>query len=282
MSDTQPRRAWSSRRTLAVVALAVAVVLAGCGAGGQPTTAGPGADISAADVRADVLAAVDGTDSYAVTGTTNVTVLANNQEQRVTVERETRVDRASQAFVTDQTTRVLGRTTEAEVYLQDGVFYQRSDAFVQAYSSEWIKQDVSDNRSQAFRTADLLQQVTVSIENATALSLNGTAQVDGTEAYVLEADVNGSAVEAYALGSLQSSGLGGSGDVTDAALTVYASTETGEPLRVVSTTNASLSLQDQRIDVRSVSDARIRAEPVSVTLPEGASTAVNASTALGA
>ncbi|MFT4880566.1 MAG: hypothetical protein ACI9CA_001852 [Natronomonas sp.] len=278
MSDTQPR--WGSRRTLAAVALVAAVVLAGCGAGGQPTTA-PDADISADDVRADVLSVADGADSYAINGTTNATVLANNQEQQVTVESETRVDRASQAFATDRTTQVLGRTTEVEGYLQDGVFYQRSDAFVQAYSSEWVKQDVSGNVSRAFRTVDLLQQVEVGMENATSLSLNGTAQVDGTEAYVLEAEVNGSAVEAYALGSLQSSGLGGSVNVTDAALTVYASTESGQPLRVVSTTNASLSLQGQRIDVRSVSDARITAEPVSVTLPEGASTAVNASAALG-
>jgi len=266
--------------TAAVLALLAAVVLAGCGAGGGTTTAGPGADISADDVRADVLSAVEGTDRYAVSTATNVTVLANNQEQRVSVEGDTRVDRANLEFATDQTTRVLGQTTETEAYLKGGVFYQRSDAFVQAYSSEWIKQDVSGNRSRIFRTVDLLQQVEVSLENASSLSLNGTAAVDGTEAYVLEAEVNGSAIEAYALGSLQSSGLGGSVNVTDARLTVYASTETGQPLRVVSATNASLSFQGQRLDVRSTSDARVTAESVSVTLPEGSSTAVNATTAL--
>ena len=268
-----------STGALAAVALAAAMVLAGCGAGGGATTAGPG-DVSATDVRADALSAIDGTEGYVTTGTTNVTVLANNQEQRISVESETRVDRANREFVTDQTTRVLGQTTEAEAYLKDGVFYQRSDAFVQAYSSEWIKQDVSENVSRTFRTVDLLQQVEVGLNNATALSLNGTTRVDGTEAYVLEADVNGSAIEAYALGSLQSSGLGGSVNVTDAQITVYASTETGRPLRVVSATNASLSLQGQQIDVRSMSDARVAQESVSVTLPEGASTAVNATTAL--
>ncbi|MEF8886887.1 MAG: DUF6612 family protein [Haloarculaceae archaeon] len=279
MSDTQSR--WTSRRVLATVALAAAVVLAGCGTGGQTTTAGPGGDVSADDVRADVLSAVEGMDSYAVTGTTNVTVLANNQEQQVNVESETRVDRPGREFATDQTTRVLGQTTEAEAYLKDGVFYQRSDAFVQAYSSEWIKQDVSGNLSRTFRTVDLLQQVDVGLNNATSLSLNGTTRVDGTEAYVLEAEVNGSAIEAYALGSLQSSGLGGSVNVTDASITVYASAETGQPLRVVSATNASLSFQGQRIDVQSTSDARVTEESVSVTLPEGADTAVNASTGLG-
>lgn len=268
-----------STGALATLALAAVLVLAGCGAGGGTTTAGPGGDVSAADVSEDVRSAIDGTDSYATAGTTNVTVLANNQEQRISVESETRVDRANREFVADQTTSVLGQTTEAEVYLKDGVFYQRSDAFVQAYSSEWIKQDVSENVSRTFRTVDLLQQVDVGLENATALSLNGTTRIDGTEAYVLEADVNGSAIEAYALGSLQSSGLGGSVNVTDAAITVYASTETGQPLRVVSATNASLSLQGQRIDVRSRSDARVTEESVSVTLPEGASTAVNATTA---
>lgn len=278
MSDTQPR--WNPRRALAVLALAAAVVLAGCGAGGGTTTAGPGGDVSAEEVRDDVLSAVEGTDSYAITGTTNVTVLANNQEQQISVESETRVDRANREFTTDQTTRVLGQTTEAEAYLKDGVFYQRSDAFVQAYSSEWIKQDVSGNVSRTIRTVDLLRQVEVGLNNATALSLNGTAQVDGTEAYVLEADVNGSAIEAYALGSLQSSGLGGSVNVTDASITVYAATETGQPLRVVSATNASLSLQGQRIDVRSTSDVRVTEESVSVTLPESADTAVNATTAL--
>ncbi len=266
---------------LAAVALAAVVVLAGCGAGGQTTTAGPGGDVSAEDVRQDVLSAVDGTDGYTTTGRTNATVLANNQEQQVSVESETRVDRTNREFVADQTTSVLGQTTEAQVYLKDGVFYQRSDAFVQAYSSEWIKQDVSENVSRTFRTVDLLRQVEVGLGNATSLSLNGTTQVDGTEAHVLEADVNGSAIEAYALGSLQSSGLGGSVNVTDAKMTVYASTETGQPVRVVSATNASLSLQGQRIDVRSTSDARVTQEPVSVALPEGASTAVNASTALG-
>ena len=277
MTDTQPR--WNSRRAVAAVALAAAMVLAGCGGGGT-TTAAPGGDVSAEDVRENVISAIDGTDSYITTGTTNVTVLANNQEQRITVESETRIDRANREFVADQTTSILGQTTEAEAYLKDGVFYQRSDAFVQVYSSEWIKQDVSENVSRTFRTADLLQQVDVGLENATALSLNGTARIDDTEAYVLEAEVNGSAIEAYALGSLQSSGLGGSVNVTDAAITVYASAETGQPLRVVSATNASLSLQGQQIDVRSTSDARVTAESVSVTLPEGASTAVNATTAL--
>jgi len=269
-----------STGVLAVLALAAAVALAGCGAGGQTTTAGPG-DVSAEEVRTDVLSAIDGTDGYAIAGTTNVTVLANNQEQQVSVESETRVDRAGREFSTDQTTSVLGQTTEADAYLKDGVFYQRSDAFVQAYSSEWIKQDVSGNVSRTFRTVDLLQQVEVGLENATSLSVNGTTRIDGTEAYVLEADVNGSAIEAYALGSLQSSGLGGSVNVTDAAITVYASTETGQPLRVVSATNASLSLRGQQIDVRSTSDARVTEASVSVTLPEGASTAVNATTALG-
>ena len=278
MSDTNPP--WNSRRAVAALALAAAMVLAGCGAGGEATTAGPGSDVSAEAVAEDVRSAIDGTDGYVISGTTNVTVLANNQEQQVSVESDTRVDRANREFVADQTTRVLGQTTEAEAYLKDGVFYQRSDAFVQAYSSEWIKQDVSGNVSRTFRTVDLLQQVQVGLENATSLSLNGTAQVDGTEAYVLEADVNGSAIEAYALGSLQSSGLGGSVNVTDAAITVYASTETSQPLRVVSATNASLSFQGQRIDVRSTSDARVTAESVSVTLPEGSTTAVNASTAL--
>lgn len=279
MTDTQPR--WNPRRVLATAVLAAAVVLAGCGAGGQTTTAGPGVDVSADDVRADVLSAVEGVDSYAITGTTNVTVLANNQERQISIESVTRVDRADREFVTNQTTRVLGRTTQTEAYLKDGVFYQRSDAFVQAYSSEWIKQDVSGNLSGTFRTVDLLQQIEVGLNNATSLSLNGTTRVDGTEAYVLEAEVNGSAIEAYALSSLQASGLGGSVNVTDASITVYASTETGQPLRVVSATNASLSFQGQRIDVRSTSDARVTEEAVSVTLPEGADTAVNASTALG-
>ena len=270
-----------STSTLAAVALVAAVVLAGCGAGGQTTTAGPGTDVSAEDVRQDVLSAVDGTDSYAIAGATNVTVLANNQEQQVRVESETRVDRTNLEFTTNQTVRVLGQTTETDAYLKDGVFYQRSDTFVQTYSSEWIKQDVSENVSRTFRTVDLLQQVTVGLENATSLSLNGTTQVDGTEAHVLEAAVNGSAIESYALGSLQSSGLGGSVNVTDASITVYSSTENGQPLRVVSATNASLSLQGQRIDVRSTADARVTQASVSVALPEGANTAVNASTALG-
>lgn len=277
MTDTQLR--WNSRRALAAVALAAAMVLAGCGSGGT-TTAAPGGDVSAEDVRGDVLSATDGTDSYAIAGTTNVTVLANNQEQRITVESETRVDRANREFAADQTTSVLGQTTEAEAYLKDGVFYQRSDAFVQAYSSEWIKQDVSENVSRTFRTIDLLQQVEVALPNA-SLSVEGMATVDGTETYVLAADVEPEAIEEYALGSLQSSGLAASVNVTDASVTVFASTETGQPLRVESATNATVSLQGQRLEVRSSADARVSYEPVSVSLPEKASTAVIASTALG-
>lgn len=261
------------------MALVAALVLAGCGNGATGTD-GPGVDVSADTVRGDVLSAVGQTDGYVITGTTNVTIVANNQQQQSTIETETRVDRANMEFASDQTSEVLGQTTQVNAYLKDGVLYQRSQAFVQPYSSEWIKQDLSGNVSETFRTVDLLSQVEVALPNS-SLSLEGTATVGGTETYVLAADVEPEAIEEYALGSLQSSGLAAAVNVTDASVTVYASTETGQPMRVESATNATISLQGQRLEVRSSADARVTYEPVSVTLPDEASTAVNASSALG-
>jgi hypothetical protein len=261
-------------RQLLVVALVAAVVLAGCGAGTEQV------DVSAETVRDDALAVAADTDSYTVTGTTNLSLGTANAAQQLTVETVTRVDRAAGEFAANSTTRGLGASQQQDTYLKDGTLYLRSQAFVAQYSSEWVKQDLGENASLTFRNVDQMEQLRVALTNA-SLSVTGREQVDGVDTYVLEADVNASAIESYALGSLRSSGLAASVDVSDASLTVYAATDDGRPLRIVSATNATVSLQGQTVRIDSRSDVRIGYEPVDVTLPAGAETAVNISAVAG-
>jgi outer membrane lipoprotein-sorting protein len=260
-----------TRHRLLVVCVLAAVVLAGCGAG----TTGEDADVTAEEVRSQLESGLEGVEGYRTTTTLDLSLSGNNIQQNISVRTDAKVDTANRRAQSTVTTSVAGQNVTSEVYFVDGVLYQRSQIFVQQYSSEWVRQSFPANVSDPFASQDVTASLDRTLDNAT-LSVTGTEQVDGVDTYVLEAELNGSAIAEFALGS---SGTFDNIEVSDASQTIYVDQETGRPVRIDGAFDMSLSLQGQTIDASATVGSEFTYESVTVTLPEAANTAVNISAA---
>lgn len=262
---------------LPALALAVLLVLSGCSTGpGPETTTGPPPDVDPADVRERALDATAGVESYRVEANTTLARSAGAGLARtVRIESVGAFDRPARRLRVNQTTRALGRTQRVQTYLVDGTLYQHSPAFVQRYGAEWVKRNVT-NESAAWDGLDTLARQRALL-NASTVSVTGTATVDGTEAYVLAADVNETAFGDAA----RRSGLAGTGTVTDAAATVWVARDSGRLLRSETTLNVTATARGQQVRVNQSLVIDFDYRDVSVALPGAASTAVNATQAAG-
>lgn len=264
-----------SRRTLALVVLVVSASFAGCNAlSGGSGEQGP--DRDASSLAADAADAMESAETYRVSGTIEQTVSANNQERTATVTSTGVFDRTNRTLRIQRTTSTAGRTVEAASYLVNGTLYERSPVYERAYGSEWVKVDVSENLTRAWRAQDVLTRQRLLLENAT-VTRAGTATVNGTETVVLAVDGNESAFE-----DLVERRLGGAASsvevtVENVSMTHYVASDTHRlrratgTLELVVTSGDRTLAQTQRLNL-TFSDY---GTDVDVSLPEGAAVAVD-------
>lgn len=261
------------------VLLTVAVALAGCsglaGQGGTgsddggPGTANGTSDATAEEVVESVAAEVDEIDAYEMTSEMNMTLSVPNGEQTIRLSANSSVDRANREATTVQTTSMGAQTLTSETYLVDGTVYQHSEVLVQQFNSEWIKVNVSEDLEEQFRQNDELGAHRAMLQNA-SVTLNGTEEVGGTQAYRLEADVNETAIEAF-YGFDNASGV----SIDNIETTVWVDTETDRIVRAAGVLTQSGEIQGQTSESTVDYDERFEYTDVNVTLPDAASSAVD-------
>lgn len=290
-----------SRTALATLAVAL-VLLAGCGGGpadgtttattelsattdDQPTTTETAAqettatlrsvDADAEAVREDVLAALDAVETYRVNATFHRTQTANGVTRNVTVESQSVFDRSARELRTRETTTGAGQSVSSTTYLVNGTLYQRSPQFVQAYSSQWVRVPV-ENVSERWRMLDTVTRQRWALSNA-SVSVLGGRTVDSTEAYVLEVDVDEAAYNRLLENRLAQPGANVSVNVSEARFRYTVAADSGRLIESTGTVQSTLTGQGQSVALEERFTLRFHGygDPVSVTLPEAADTAVD-------
>jgi len=298
------------RRTLALLALAGLVVLAGCSGEttdtdtpietegsetptetqtptetpAQTDTSTPAqtdtptpeetttGDDDVPPIQSDALAAIDGVESYHLTSNTTIVQAGNNQRQTQEIVAEGAFDRAREQFQVNQTVSLSGISQEISSYLVNGTVYEYSPTYASQYGSEWVTLEPDAG---FFAQQDTLTRQQTFLANA-SVSTAGTETIDGTEAQVLEADVNETATTAAIAARLGSTGQNVEYNVTNVEQRLWIDTETNRPLRTAFSMNATVSQAGQTVDLTMEADMRFTYDrAVSITLPEGAESAVS-------
>lgn len=210
------------RKRAASIAVVALVILAGCAGGGpaEPSAgtttelpeSGSGTEESADDERRTLFDAepksMDGVDdaevkqetirsmseveSYRLNGTVERTLRLPADSIESNVTSEVAIDRQ------DRTLRIVENTTghmqnvESHIRVVDGTLYQSYDAKHNDSDGEWERSSIDDP---TVRELDTLARQTRLIENASVMVTNRTT-IDGTEAYVVYADVDEAAYDA--------------------------------------------------------------------------------------
>jgi hypothetical protein len=223
--------------------------------------------VSQSEVVGDAIAAQENVSEYQFTSTVNVTTRQNNVVNSREITTESAVDRDNRSVQAMQEVTVSGQSVTQDSYLVDGMLYQRSDAFTRQYNSEWIQQDVSANYSEVFKLRDELGFQGALLENG-SVSLVGAQEIDGERTYRLRIESDGSAFAEY-FGVAQQTG-------TDLNLTtvVWVDAETGSVVRSEGRLESSTTSGGQSATSTVSFTDTFDYTDVSVTLPEGAETAV--------
>lgn len=236
---------------------------------------GTNGSVDGAAVKADALAAMDAVETYRVEA--NVTTqYVGALDQTVAGTSEGRFNRTAREAYLTQTQAVLNRSYVVETYYVNDTLYQHSESYTLRFDSEWIRYPTPVNASVQWSQFDTLARQRA-VLNASNVTLAGTETINGTETYVLRANVDRSRLSelGYTVGGA------GRGDlnVTSLNATYYISTETARPVRTVTTLTGQTTVRAQdngrtlRIKQRIALDFGGYGEPVTVTLPDGASTA---------
>ena len=163
------------------------------------------------------------------------------------------------------------RTVNSTTYVVDESLYVRSNALVRQYSSEWVTTNLSGEIEARWRLLDTVTRQRVILANSSVRRV-GTTTLNGTEAYVLEADVN----ETSYGRALQTQFSTTTRNVTNASFTFWIARESGHILQSQGTVTSTATLRGQPVTI----SERLRLrfddydEPVTVTLPDAAATAV--------
>jgi hypothetical protein len=192
-----------------------------------------------------------------------------------TVESGGVFDRADRELRVEQATTGAGRTVSVATYVVDRTLYQESERFVRAYSSRWVTLPVR-NFSQQWRMLDTLTRQRVVLENAT-VSVLGARTVGETRAYVLDLDVDEAAYNRVLESRLERSGTDATVNVSDVRFRYVVAADSGRLLQSSGTVESTLTAGGQTATLTERLSLRFEGygEPVSVTLPEAAETAVD-------
>jgi hypothetical protein len=224
--------------------------------------------VSGERVTGDALAAIEGVESYRLTGDSTIRSQTNNVDQTQTLQRSTRVDRQRPALSVNSTIQTQGRTITQEDYYVNGTVYRYNPSFVQRYGSEWIQQNISENFTQILEDADRLSLYRNVLENGTA-TLQGAQTVDGERTYRVRVRTDGDAAgSVLGIGDMNNS---------DAELvtTFWVDANDSTIVRADGAVELVTTLQGQTAVVSGTFVESLTYGGVEVTLPEAASTAVN-------
>lgn len=260
-----------------VAVLAVILLLAGCLGGGSPTATDTGNRTAAADgtvpsadtVRSQTLQAMSEVDAYVAVQ--HVTTVRNGDGQnRTTVQVEYTVNRTTHALnATRRTTR--GRTRVVDRYVVNETLYQRSDAFLEQYDSEWIRRDVSDGFDRQWKLFDQLWRYRFMLDSA-SLSPVETTTLGGEDVYVLRASVDTVEMNAALREALDLPPQ--TGQTVDPNMnltaTFWIDTETYRPLRVERTLSGTQTVEGETVPFERDINSTFAYRNVSVSLPSGA------------
>ena len=224
------------------------------------------ADISASGLTSDVAQATESIEDYTATLNLTVETFGNNLVQTSTSNQTLALDREATVFRRTNAQRTRGQTVTAESYLVEETVYTKSPTNARAYSSEWTKFDVSDNTTEAFDQWDELENTRKYLDNA-SLSSVGRTTLDGSDAYVFDAEIDGSA---YA----DINGLGNQTTVDNVSATYFVDTQSDRVERVDVDLYWTLTLRGQSYDQHVVGTYTFDYADVSVSLPDAASSAV--------
>lgn len=258
------------------------VVLAGCAGTGGDGTASPtpsesetpdnGANIEPVDATSEevivqAVEAMDGVDSYQLSGTLNQTVRSENGERNLRAEVNTSVDRATQRLRSSQTIDAGIQTITTTTYIVNGSVYQRSSQFVNQYDSEWIQIETAGGIQDQFNRNDELTAHRVMLENA-SVDLVGAQEIDGDQAYRLELDVDEDALSNfYGFGNA-------SVTLQEVNATVWIDTDSNRLVRSEGTIRQQITVQGQQVTSVIRYDERFAYTGATITLPDAASSAV--------
>jgi len=295
-------------------ALLVGVLVAGCAGGSgttttvEPTTASPATDAGSADgstgttvttalesedgdgdggtawddvdastVGDNAVDAIDGVDRYRTTGSVNQTVRTNAVTQNVSVETTGLVNRDDRRLHASLTQHAQGQSTDIERYILDGWIYERQDAYVQEYSSAWVKRNVTGNVTVPWRNTAELALVRAFLDNGSATAVNRTT-LDGSDAYVLRVDANETALERYLV--LEDSE---NFRLSNVSMVLWVDADTWRPLRAVRDLEKAQTTRGQTINFDLTTRATFTYEvDEAVTLPSAAQEATNLANATSA
>lgn len=237
---------------------------------GTATTAG-NATPTAAEIRANAVAASRNVGTYRVTAVINRTISTSRINRTVNITAEGVFNRTAREFRSNQTTRSPTRTVAVTTYLVDDSLYVQSDAFLRQYSSKWVTTDLSGDVARRWQLFDTLTRQRVVLTNSSVTRV-GTATLDGTETYVLRADVNETTYARALTGQFTERTV----DVTNASFTFWIAEETGRIVQSRGTVRSTTTLRGQPVTITERLQIRFGAynETVSVTLPDAAATAV--------
>ncbi|MFB6146737.1 MAG: hypothetical protein ABEJ08_03525 [Halobacteriaceae archaeon] len=268
------------RRLALVVAMGALLVLAGCGGGnGAPTDGSDAPNVNDSAVASEAVASIESVDSYRVDGNVTMVISANAMTQERTSQVRGAFDRANRELRLNQTITARGRSITVATYLVGETIYQHNPQYVQRFGASWIKRGVGDNFTRRWRLLDTMTRQRAILQNA-SVEVTAETTVDGTAAYVLEADVDQADFQNLtgALGA-----AAGDATVRDARFTYYLAKDSGRLLRSVGHVNTTATVRGRTIQQNVTFRLRFSGygESIDITLPDAASTAVNISEEIG-
>ncbi|WP_340100879.1 hypothetical protein [Salinibaculum salinum] len=227
--------------------------------------------VSGDQVASDARTAIETVGAYRLTGNSTLRTQSNNVDQSQEITRETRVNLEQSRLASNQTVSFSGQTIDQATYIVDGTLYQRSEQFVRQYNSEWVKQDISENVSEVFRTSDRLALYERMLDNG-SVSLEGAQQVDGADTYRLQVRTDSTSfADVFGLPS---------DSVSDVAMvtTLWVDTESSTVVRAEGALEIVTTLQGQPAVVSGTFTEQFEYTTIDVSLPEEAGTAVEIGT----
>lgn len=303
------------KRTLALLALAAVVVLAGCS--GETTDTDTPIETDGSDTPTETQTPTP-TDTPAPTDTPTETQTPTETETPtpdettdgdgappIQSEALAAIDAVESYHLTSNTTIVQAANNQRQTQegVSEGVFDRAGERFRvnQTVSVAGITQEISsylvngtvyeysptyasqygaewvtlEPDAGFFAQQDTLTRQQTFLANA-SVTTAGTETIDGTETQVLEADVNETATSAAIAARLGATGSNVEYNVTNVDQRLWIDTDTGRPLRTAFSMNATVSQAGQTIDLTMSADMRFTYDrEVSITLPKGAESAVS-------
>ncbi|UWG49093.1 Uncharacterized protein HSRCO_2837 [Halanaeroarchaeum sp. HSR-CO] len=282
-----------NRARAASIAVVALVILAGCAGGGpaDPSTGtttvseeqGSTTDESADDgdewtlfeseptsmdgvddaaVKRETVRSLAAVDSYRLNGTVERTLRMPGDSIESKVTSQGVVDRESRSLRLHENTTGHMQTVETRLRVVDGALYQSYDAQHHDSDGDWQRSSISDS---TLRSLDPLARQTRMLENATVVVTN-TTTIDGTEAYVLYADVNESVYATEQDRQLGDQPL----QVTEVTYRYYVATDTHRLLEADGIVRGTVQSGNETVELAEQYDIAIAdyGTSVDVTAPE--------------